>query len=182
MPVLPWKLLIHLNRPCSQECELIATQSGCFNKADSDFIAMEIGKLQKDGIIQPSMSPWCAQVVVVVVVVIDKTKKHKKDCVDYSQTINIYTELDAFPLPKISDLVTNLARYKYFSSFDLKSGDYQIRSKQSDRKYTTFEGNGQLFEFTCILFGVTFLRSMNEIVKEENLTDTFLYLDNILVK
>ena len=94
------------------------TKSRCFNKEDSDFIAMEISKLQKDGIIEPSMSPWHAQVVVVK----DETKKHtQKDCVNYSQTINIHTELDAFPFPNISDLVTNLARYKFFSSFDLKS-------------------------------------------------------------
>ena len=87
---------------------------------------------------------------------------------DYFQTINFYTELDAFPL------VTNLARYKYFSSFDLKSAYHQIRLKQSDRKYTAFEANGQLFEFTHLPFGVTngvpaFQYAMNEIVRKENL-------------
>lgn len=105
---------------------------------------------------------------------------------DYSQTINIYTELDAFPLPRISDLVANLARYKYFSTFDLKSAYHQINIKQSDRKYTAFEANGQLFQFTRLPFGVTngvpaFQRAMNEIVKEENLTDTFPYLDNVII-
>ena len=41
---------------------------------------MEIVKLQKDGIIEPSMSPWHAQVLVVK----DETKKHKKDCESFS--------------------------------------------------------------------------------------------------
>ena len=41
----------------STKCKPIATKSRCFNKEDSDFIAMEIGKLQKDEIIEPSMSP-----------------------------------------------------------------------------------------------------------------------------
>lgn len=105
---------------------------------------------------------------------------------DYSQTIHIYTKLDAFPLPRISDLVANLARYKYFSTFDLKSAYHQIKLKQSDRKYTAFEANGQLFQFTCLPYGVTngvpaFQRAMNEIVKEENLTDTFPYLDNVII-
>ena len=76
--------------------------------------------------------------------------------------------------------------YKYFSSFDLKSAYNQIRLKQSDRKYTAFEANGQLFEFTRLPFGVTngvptFQCAMNEIVREENLTDTFPYLDNIII-
>ena len=39
----------------STKCKPIATKSRCFNKEDADFIAMEIGKLQKDGIIEPSM-------------------------------------------------------------------------------------------------------------------------------
>ena len=135
----------------SIKCKPIATKSRCFNEEGSDFIVMEIGKLQKDGIIEPSMSLWHAQVIVVK----DETKKKQKRlCVDYSQTINICTELDVFPLPKISNLVTNLAMYKYFSSFDLKSAYHQIRLKQSDRKYTAFEANGQLFEFTCLPFEV----------------------------
>ena len=49
-----------------------------------------------------------------------------------------------------------------------------MRLKQSDRKYTAFETNGQLFEFTRLPFGVinglpAFQRTMNEIVREENL-------------
>lgn len=167
----------------SAKCKPIATKSRRFSKEDSDFIAVEISKLLEDGIIEPSISPWRAQLVVVK----DEAKIHKKQlCVDYSQTINIYTELDAFPLPRISDLVANLARYKYFSTFDLKSAYHQIKLKQSDRKYTAFEANGQLFQFTCLPYGVTngvpaFQRAMNEIVKEENLTDTFPYLDNVII-
>ena len=49
-----------------------------------------------------------------------------------------------------------------------------MRLKQSDRKYTAFDTNGQLFEFTRLPFGVThgfpaFQCAMNEIVREENL-------------
>lgn len=68
----------------------------------------------------------------------------------------------------------------YFPTFDLKSAYHQIR------QYTAFEANGQHFQFTCLPFGVTnsvhaFRRAMNEIVKEENLTDTFPYLDNVII-
>ena len=37
----------------STKCKLIATKSRCFNKEDLDFIAMEIGKLQKMGLLNP---------------------------------------------------------------------------------------------------------------------------------
>ena len=157
----------------------IPTKSRCFNKEDLDFIAIESGKLQKDGIIEPNMSPWRAQVV-------ELKNDPPQICMDFSQTINIYTELDAFTWPKNSDLVTNFASYKYFSSFDLKSVYHQIRLKQYDRKYTAFEAKGQLFEFKRLSFGVTngvpaFQRAINEIVIEENLTDIFPYLDNVII-
>ena len=41
--------------------------------------------------------------------------------IDYSQTINRFTELDAYPLPKIDHQVHELAKCKLFSTLDLKS-------------------------------------------------------------
>ena len=77
-----------------------ATKSRSFNKEDSVFMAMEIGKLQEDGITEHSMSPCRAQIVVVKNETNKqtnrKTKTKKRLCVDYSQTMNIYIELDAF--------------------------------------------------------------------------------------
>ena len=50
----------------------------------------------------------------------------KRLCVDYSQTINQYTELDAYPLPRIDDMNNNLAHYKVFSTFDLRNAYHQV--------------------------------------------------------
>ena len=47
-----------------------------------------------DGVIELSTSPWRAQVVVVKSAV---PANKKRLCVDYSQTINQYTELDVTP-------------------------------------------------------------------------------------
>lgn len=80
-----------------------------------------------------------------VVVSKDPSNSHRKRlCVDYSQTINQYTKLDAYPLPKIDEMVNNLAQYKVFSTFDLKSAYYQVPIQESDRKFTGFEANGRL--------------------------------------
>ncbi len=116
----------------------------------------------------------------------DPLDRHKKRlCIDYSQTINQYTELDAYPLPRIEDIVHNLAKYKVFSTFDLKSAYHQISIKESERKYTAFEGAGKLYQFCRVPFGVTngvavFQRAMDKLV-DEDLKDTFPYLDNITV-
>ena len=124
-----------------------------------------------DGIIEPCFSPWRAQVVVVK----DLTKSNKKRlCTNYSKTINLYTELDAYPFSRIDDMINELAKYNVFSTFDLKSAYHQIPIKNSDKKYTAFETNGKLFQFCRIPFGVTngvsmFQTSMDKFVEEEKL-------------
>ncbi|XP_068235600.1 uncharacterized protein [Palaemon carinicauda] len=112
-------------------------------------------------IIEPSISPWRAQVVVVK----DPLDRHKKRlCIDYSQTINQYTELDAYPLPRIEDMVHDLAKYKVFSTFDLKSAYHQISIKESERKYTAFEGGASQAEHD------ENVQNVLEVVQKRNLT------------
>ncbi len=165
-----------------QQCKPIAVKSRHYCKDDQLFINDQISRLLSEGVIEPSISPWRAQVVVVK----DPLDRHKKRlCIDYSQTINQYTELYAYPLPRIEDKVHNLPKYKVFSTFDLKSAYHQISIKESERKYTAFEGAGKLYQFCRVPFGVTngvavFQRAMDKLV-DEDLKDTFPYLDNITV-
>ena len=37
-----------------------------------------------------------------------------------------FTELDAYPLPRIDEMINNLVNYKLFSTYDLKSAYHQI--------------------------------------------------------
>ena len=73
--------------------------------------------------------------------------------VDYSQTINQYTEIDVYPLPRIDDMITNLANNRILSTFYLNNAYQHIC--HSDNKCTGFEENGRLYEFRRIPFGAT---------------------------
>jgi len=74
----------------------IATKSRRFSNEDRLFIQDNVDKMLSEGVIRPSSSPWRAQVHIVK----DEANRYKKRlCIHYSQTINIYTELDAYPLP-----------------------------------------------------------------------------------
>ena len=163
-------------------CRPIATRSRRFNTKDQVFIANEIERLHSADIIRPSCSPWRAQVLVVG----NKESGKKRLCVDCSQTVNLYTQLDAYPLPRIEDLINNLSVYKMFSTFDLKRAYHQIPIVESDKAYTAFEANGKLWEFNRVPFGVKngvpqFQRKIDELVSSESLKDTFPYLDNMTV-
>ena len=159
----------------------IATKSRRFTKQDQEFIKLEVSKLLKEGIIEPSVSPWRAQVLVT------KEGNHKRRMViDYSNTINLFTELDAYPMPNISKMINDVSQYKYFSTLDLKSAYHQIPIKEEDRIYTAFEADGGLYQCTRLPFGATngvsaFQRTIDNIISEEKLKDTFAFVDNVSI-
>ncbi|KAK3720969.1 hypothetical protein QZH41_006538 [Actinostola sp. cb2023] len=163
------------------DCHPIITKSRRYSQEDLAFINGEVERLLKEGIIEPSQSPWRAQVVVT------KDENHKKRlAIDYSQTINRFTLLDAFPLPRINDTINDIAQYRVFSTVDLKSAYHQVSLKDEDRPYTAFEARNGLFQFTRLPFGVTngvacFQREMMKLVQEEDLKAVFPYLDNITI-
>ena len=165
----------------TQNCHPIASKSRRYSKDDLEFIEIEVERLLKEEIIEPSNSPWRAQVVVT------KDENHKKRlAIDYSQTINRFTLLDAFPLPRINDLVNDIAQYRVFSTIDLRSAYHQVPLKEEDKPYTAFEARNNLYQFTRLPFGVTngvacFQREMMKFVEQNSLKAVFPYLDNITI-
>lgn len=165
----------------SPEVRPVSIKSRRYPDIDLKFIQEEVDRLLHEGIIEPSHSPWRAQVLVT------SSDNHKKRLViDYSRTINRYTLLDAYPLPRIDDLVNKIANYNLFSTVDLRSAYHQIPIKQEDRFYTAFEACGQLFQFKRIPFGVTngvaaFQRVIDYIIRQECLKDTYAYLDDVTI-
>ena len=152
-----------------------------FANLTSDNHPIAVQRLLKEGIIEPSNSPWRAQVVVT------QSENHKRRLViDYSQTINRFIMLDAYPLPHTDDTVNNIAQYWVFSTINLRSAYHKVKIKDSDKPYTAFQAGKALYQFTRVSFGVTngvacFQRAMDNIIEQEKLQATFPYLDNITI-
>ncbi|XP_054259839.1 uncharacterized protein LOC128984533 [Macrosteles quadrilineatus] len=163
------------------ECKPIAIKYHRHITDDLKFIENEVSKLLKDDVIEPSMSPWRAQALVVT------TENHRKRMViDYSRTINRFTLLDAYPLPRIDDIVNKVANYEFFSTIDLKSAYHQVKIRNEEKHYTAFEACGQLYQFKRIPFGVTngvaaFQRVIDQVIRTEQLQDTYAYLDDVTI-
>jgi len=133
-----------------------------------------------DGIIEPSTSPWRAQVVVV-----NNSNHRKRLCIDYSQTINKFTLLDAYPLSRIQSVANSAAQYNWFSSLDLKSAHRQVPILPDESLFTAFEANGQLYQFKRIPFELKnavpcFQRVVNEIISKYNCKGSYAYFWTIL--
>ena len=127
----------------------IADKSRRYSPDDRTFIEAEVRRLLDADIIEPSRSPWRAQLLVV------KHGPKKSLVVDYSATVNRFTFLDAYPLPRIEDIVNAIAKDRYYSSIDLRSAYHQIALNDDDKIFTAFEANGSLFQDKRLPFGVT---------------------------
>ena len=175
MEIEPPELFAHL----TPDCHPIATKSRKYSQSDRNFIRDEVQRLSELKIIEPSNSLWTAQVLVV-------NKMKRRIVVNYSETINKYTQLDAYPLPKIEEMVNKIAQYKVFSTIDLRSAYYRIPLSEKDKIYTAFEADGKLWQFTRMPFGVTngsavFQRKMDTLVVDHELDDTFPFVRNITI-
>ena len=159
----------------------IADKSRYYSKEDKEFIQCEVTRLISEGIIENSLSPWRAQVVVVT-----QNSGKKRMVIDYSRTINRYTYLDAYPLPKIDTMVNDISQYSYYSSLDLRSAYHQVPIRSDEKIFTAFEANGKFYQFTRVPFGITngvacFQRVIDEIIDSEKLSGTYAFIDNITV-
>ena len=127
------------------------------------------------GIIEESVPPWRAQAFVV--------KGHKRRMViDYSETVNLFTDLDAYPFPYVEQLLNQAASYRYFSKMLLKSAYHQISYRIEDRPFTTFQKGWKLYQFTRLPLGITytvpaFQRIMDSFIERNKLKGAEAYLD-----
>ena len=165
----------------SDDCHPIACKSRRYNPEDTLFIRQEVAKLLQAGIIEHSNSPWRAQVLVT------KDERHKRRMViDYSRTINKFTFLDAYPLPRLDDMAFQVSRCKLYSCFDLKSAYHQISLLAHEKHFTAFEADGGLYQCTRVPFGVkngpsAFQRTMMQLIRRHDLRKTWVYLDNVTI-
>ncbi|GFX21450.1 retrovirus-related Pol polyprotein from transposon opus [Trichonephila clavipes] len=175
--VPPVSLFSNLNL----DCRPLVTKSRRQTVEDNIFMALEVQKLLQEGVIEPSNSPWRAQAFVI------RGENHKpRMVVDYSQTINKYTLLDAYPLPKIEEVILKISKNKIFSKIDLQSAYHQIPIQNSERHYTAFEACGKFYQFLRVPFGVTngvacFQRVIDKIIENEGLTLTYPFIEDVTV-
>ena len=145
-----------------------------------DELRKQLDSLLAKGHIQPSQSPYGAPVLFV-----KKKDGTQRMCVDYRGLNNI-TIKNAYPLPRVDELLQRLAGKKYYSKIDLQSGYHQVRIVPADVHKTAFRTRYGSFEFLVLPFGLTnapstFMNLMQDVLREYLDKFCISFLDDILI-
>lgn len=139
----------------------------------------EVEEMQRLGVIEPSHSEWCSPVVIVV-----KKDGSLRICIDFRK-VNAMSEFDAYPMPRIDELLERIGRARFITTLDLCKGYWQVPLETASRPYTAFQTPAGLFKFTVMPFGphgapATFQQLMDRVLRGcEDCSAA--YLDDVVI-
>jgi len=145
-----------------------------------EIINKQVQEMLDAGIIRKSRSNWAFPVVLV-----RKRDGTTRFCCDFRK-LNAITKKNAWPLPRIDDILAKLGKAKYFTCLDLKSGYWQVKfASPEDAEKASFTTVNALFTWNVMPFGLCNAPSVFQHLMSEVLDglDEFscAYLDDILI-
>ncbi|XP_076032460.1 uncharacterized protein LOC143020182 [Oratosquilla oratoria] len=138
----------------------------------------EVNFLLDHGLASPSQSPWASPCLLV-----PKEGGQLRLCTDYRR-VNSITVPDAYPLPRVDDLIDEVGTAQYITKIDLMKGYYQIPLTEEAKLISAFTTPFGLYHYNVMPFGMrnspaTFQRAMNYLLQD--LKGVGVYLDDILI-
>ena len=172
----PYDHKIVLTEPLPNQFSPLYKQSTEELQATKAFV-ME--NLQK-GYFVPSHSPFASPVLCV-----RKLNGDLRICVDYRK-LNAITRKDAYPIPRIDELLARPHKAKIFTKLDIRAAFNKIRMNPDSEEYTTFRTRYGTYKTKVLPFGLcngpaTYQRYMNDVLIEYLDNFCIAYLDDILI-
>ncbi|KYO47746.1 RNA-directed DNA polymerase-like protein [Alligator mississippiensis] len=141
-------------------------------------IKAEIEMMLEKGVICRSHSDWRSPIVVV-----PKLDGKIHLCVDFRK-VNAVAKFDAYPMPRVDELVENIGKARYISTLDLTKGYWQVPLAPEDQEKTAFATPWGLLQFQRMPFGLhgaaaTFQRLMDRVLAP-HMDYAAAYIDDII--
>ena len=147
--------------------------------AKRQFIEEQMDKWIRQEVIEPSISPWAAPVVIVY------RYGKPRFCVDYRK-LNAATIPDEFPIPRQREILQALSGAQVMSAVDALSGFHQMFMEDEDVEKTAFRTHQGLWQFKRMPFGLRngpsiFQRMMQSILAPYLWIFALVYIDDIVI-
>jgi len=118
------------------------------NTQKAELIQKELDLMIDMGVIEESNSPWAAPVVLV-----PKPDGSVRFCTDFRR-LNSVTIPDAYPMPRIDDLIDKVGRAKYLTKIDLSRGYWQVPMDENSIPVSAFVTPHGQFQWRFMPFGL----------------------------
>ena len=148
-------------------------------EARRDAVRDEVRRMLDLGVIEPSNSAWSSPIVLV-----PKPDGTWRFCNDFRK-LNEISKYDAYPMPRIDELIERLGPARYITTLDLTRGYWQVPLTPRAREKTAFTTPEGLFQYRVLPFGVhgapaTFQRLMDRVLRPHR-AYAAAYIDDIVV-
>ena len=149
------------------------------NPHKAELISKELDLMIEMGVIERSNSPWASPVVLI-----PKPDGSIRFCTDFRR-LNTVTIPDAYPMPRIDDLIDRVGHAKYLTKIDLSRGYWQVPMDEDSIPVSAFVTPHGHFQWRYMPFGLrnapaTFQRLVREVLQGlEEFTGA--YLDDIII-
>lgn len=146
----------------------------------------QLTELQEAGLIERAATEWACPMLLVKKKMSDNSQKQKYRLALDLRLLNAVIKHSAYPLPKISNIISNLSNYKYFTVCDLPSAYWQIDLPEKFQDTIAFTTPWGSFKSKRLVFGLktaasTFQSLMDSILDEMQLDGVFAYQDDIVI-
>uniref|UniRef100_A0A8C5N2U3 ribonuclease H n=1 Tax=Leptobrachium leishanense TaxID=445787 RepID=A0A8C5N2U3_9ANUR len=148
-------------------------------EARREAVSAEIRKMLALGIIEESHSDWSSPIVLV-----PKPDGSIRFCNDFRK-LNAVSRFDAYPMPRVDELIDQLGTARYITTLDLTKGYWQIPLTNRAREKTAFSTPDGSFQYTRMPFGLhgasaSFQRLIDRLLKAHR-RYAAAYLDDVVI-
>ena len=94
-------------------------------------------------------------------------------------------KFNAYPMPRVDEMLDQFSNARYISMFDLAKGYWQVPMTKEDQENMPFSSPRGLYQFTVMPFGLSVALAMFQDMMDQNLTGlgnfVGVYLDDVIV-
>jgi hypothetical protein len=150
------------------------------NPLDQKDLKQELDRFEKQGLIEPSNSPWAAPVMIV-------RKDNKIRVVVDFRGLNRMVVADQYPIPRVDDLFNALGGKSWFSTLDIMKSFFQIPiNDERSRELTAFRTPFGLYQWKRMPQGyknspAIFQRAMDSILGTAKWEFVLCYIDDLII-